>query len=249
MHCALNVDSIDSIVNVFWLNIKMSYFAGVSTSLASDTLPSTTSIARPELYEHVRLYRNAREREHYDNMAELFSVINSLQQLEKAYIRDALQPKEYTAACSKLLTQYKAAFKLVKSLEYPDVDAFMRKFRLDCPAALDRIREDRPITIKDDKGNTSRCIADIVSGFITLMDKLRLNMKAVDEIQPDLRELLETMNRLSSLPADYEGREKIEKWLTKMQGMSAADELDESQVRQLLFDLESAYNAFNSQLK
>ena len=36
-------------------------------------------------------------------------------------------------------------------------------FQLDCPAAIDRIREDRPITIKDDKGNTSKCIADIVS--------------------------------------------------------------------------------------
>lgn len=34
---------------------------------------------------------------------------------------------------------------------------------MDCPAALERIKEDRPITIKDDKGNTSKCIADIVS--------------------------------------------------------------------------------------
>jgi len=34
---------------------------------------------------------------------------------------------------------------------------------LDCAAALERIKEDKPITIKDDKGNTSKCIADIVS--------------------------------------------------------------------------------------
>lgn len=39
----------------------------------------------------------------------------------------------------------------------------MKKCKLDCPAALERIKEDRPITIKDDKGNTSKCIADIVS--------------------------------------------------------------------------------------
>ena len=37
------------------------------------------------------------------------------------------------------------------------------EFQLDCPAALERIKEDKPITIKDDKGNTSKCIADIVS--------------------------------------------------------------------------------------
>ena len=35
--------------------------------------------------------------------------------------------------------------------------------QLDCPAALERIKEDRPITIKDDKGNTNKSIADIVS--------------------------------------------------------------------------------------
>jgi hypothetical protein len=35
--------------------------------------------------------------------------------------------------------------------------------QLDCPAALQRIKEDRPITIRDDKGNTSKCIADIVA--------------------------------------------------------------------------------------
>lgn len=30
----------------------------------------------------------------YDNMAELYAVINTLQSLEKAYIKDAVQPRE-----------------------------------------------------------------------------------------------------------------------------------------------------------
>ena len=33
--------------------------------------------------------------------------------------------------------------------------------------------------------------------------------------------------------------------LTTLGGMQASDELDDAQVRQILFDLESAYNAFN----
>lgn len=33
--------------------------------------------------------------------------------------------------------------------------------------------------------------------------------------------------------------------LTTLSSMSASDELDDNQVRQMLFDLESAYNAFN----
>jgi len=116
---------------------------------------------------------------------------------------------------------------------------------LDCPAALERIKEDRPITIKDDKGNTSKCIADIVSLFITLMDKLRLEIKAMDQLHPDLRDLMDTMNRLSILPSDFDGKEKVAEWLQTLDNMSASDELSDTQVRQLIFDLETSYNAFN----
>jgi VPS28 protein len=66
------------------------------------------------------------------------------------------------------------------------------------------------------------------------MDKLRLQMKAVDEvcfllmmcphpslpnmtlslqILPDMRELMDQMNNLSILPADYVGRPTVTKWL------------------------------------
>ncbi|KAJ8677123.1 hypothetical protein QAD02_012910 [Eretmocerus hayati] len=90
---------------------------------------------------------------------------------------------------------------------------FARSFRLHCPAALERIKEDRPITIKDDKGNTSKCIADIVSLFITLMDKLRLEVKATDQFHPDLRDLMETMNRLIILPSDFDGKLTVAEWL------------------------------------
>ncbi|KAL0102928.1 hypothetical protein PUN28_018315 [Cardiocondyla obscurior] len=211
----------------------------------SSTQAMSITQDRPELYEEVKLYKNAREREKHDNQADLYAVVNTLQHLEKAYIRDCVTPKEYTAACSKLLVQYRAAFKQVQSDQFPTIDSFTRAFRLDCPAALERIKEDRPITIKDDKGNTSKCIADIVSLFITLMDKLRLEIKAMDQLHPDLRDLMDTMNRLSILPSDFDGKEKVAEWLQTLDNMSASDELSDTQVRQLIFDLETSYNAFN----
>lgn len=203
---------------------------------------------RPELFEEVKLYRHAREREKYDNMADLYALINTLQNLEKAYIWDCIPSQEYTAACSKYLVQFKVAFKQVQNDEFPTVDAFVKKFRLDCPAALERIKEDRPITIKDDKGNTSKCIADIVSLFITLMDKLRLEIKAMDQLHPELKDLDDTMNRLSIINEGFEGKEKVSNWLSTLNSMQASDELSDNQVRQLLFDLESSYAAFNNLL-
>lgn len=207
---------------------------------------SDLELVRPELFEEVKLSETAKERERYENMADLYAIVNTLQHLEKAYIRDCVTAKEYTAACSKLLVQYKAAFKQVQNDEFPTIESFVQRYKLDCPTALQRIKEDRPITIVDDKGNTSKCIADIVSLFITTMDKLRLDIKEMDLLYPDIRDLADTMNRLSLLPSNFEGKVKVEEWRTTLSAMQASDELTESQVRQLLFDLESSYNSFSN---
>jgi len=204
---------------------------------------------RPELMEEVRLSKNPREREKYDNLAELFAVLSTLQCLEKAYIRDSVGAKEYTANCKKLLVQFKAAFKQVQSEEFPTVEKFVKKYRLDCPAALERIKEDRPITIKDDRGNTGKAIADTVSTFITLMDKLNLETKTTDELFPDMNDLNDSINSLSMLPDDYVGKPKISKWLATLRDMEASDEITDEQVRQMLFDLQTSYDAFNKLLQ
>lgn len=76
------------------------------------------------------------------------------------------------------------------------------------------------------------------------MDKLRLNIRANDEIQPDLRDLYDVINRLSILPPDFEGKSRVHKWLNKLQAMSAAQELDDTEIRDILFDLETGYHSF-----
>lgn len=194
--------------------------------------------------EEVRLFRLPSERERFDNLADCYSLINTIQCLEKAYIKDAVTSKEYTAACSKLLTQYKAAFKQIDK-EFGSAEQFLRKYKFECPSALERIKEDRPITIKDDKGNTHACIAEIVSTFITISDRLKLGMKSMDELLPDLRELHETMLRLTILPPNFEASIRVKNWIDKMSPMNASDELDEGQVRQILFDMDTSLNEFN----
>lgn len=197
-----------------------------------------------KVMEEVRLHENARQREEIDNRANVYSLIQTIQALEKAYIKDAVSPHEYTKQCNILLDQFNAAFKLIKD-KFPDVQSFSKKYLLHCQAAIERIKEGRPITIKDDRGNLSKSIFEIVSLFITVMDRLRLEIRAMDELHPDIKELNETMSRMSSLPADFEGKVKVRKWLDVLNAMQASDELSEDQVRQMIFDFESAYNDFN----
>lgn len=70
----------------------------------------------------------------------------------------------------------------------------------------------------------------------------------MDELHPDLRDLVDTMNRLSILPSDFNGRKRVAEWLQTLSSMSASDELSDAQVRQLLFELETSYNEFNKVL-
>lgn len=211
-------------------------FAGVPTSRGS--------IDESRLQEEVKLHDNARQREDYDNRANVFSLIKTIESLEKAYIKDAVTPDQYTNSCNILLDQFNAAFKLIKGT-FASVDTFAQRYMLHCPAAMERIKEGHPITVRDNKGNMSKAIAEIVSLFITIMDRLRLDIRAMDELHPDVKELYETLLRMSSLPATFEGKVKVKKWLDEMSSMQASDELSEDQTRQLLFDFESAYNDFN----
>uniref|UniRef100_A0A9J2PHX1 Vacuolar protein sorting-associated protein 28 homolog n=1 Tax=Ascaris lumbricoides TaxID=6252 RepID=A0A9J2PHX1_ASCLU len=195
----------------------------------------------PDFFQEVRLYENSAERERLDNMSELYAVLNALECLEKMLSRDCIPPKEYTAECSKLLVQYKVALRLVQCA---DIDEFVRKYRIECPAALERIREDRPITVRDDKGNTLKCIAEIVEMFITFLDQLKLNVRAVDELFPTLGELNASMSAMSSLPDNFDSKLKVKAWHDRLKGMSASAEISDEEARQMIFELETAYNSF-----
>lgn len=70
----------------------------------------------------------------------------------------------------------------------------------------------------------------------------------MDELFTDLKDLSDSISRLSLLPSDFEGKAKVGKWLSQLDGMGASDELTETQARQMLFDLDSSYAAFNKVL-
>lgn len=80
------------------------------------------------------------------------------------------------------------------------------------------------------------------------MDKLKLELKAMDDLHPEMRDLVDAMNRLSVLPSDFDGKIKMTEWLNTLNSMQASDELSDSQIRQLLFDLDSSYASFNKVL-
>ncbi|TPX60499.1 hypothetical protein SpCBS45565_g07473 [Spizellomyces sp. 'palustris'] len=217
-----------------------------SFSPTNPTTPTDRS-----LDQELRLYTTNKDREKYDNMADLYGILVVTEYLERAYIRDAISAQEYTPACLKLIAQYKTALNLVSDV-VPDINAFIKGYKLSCPAATRRLLEvGVPATVEHasvEGSSGAKHVAETVQVFITLMDSLKLNYVAVDQIHPQLSDLIQSLNKVSTLPGDYVGKIKIRDWLITLNKMKASDEITQDQVRQLLFDLESALTEFHRSL-
>lgn len=53
--------------------------------------------------DDITLWNGPKERSHFEDMADLYSIIKTTQHLEKAYVRDLISADEYTAECQRLM--------------------------------------------------------------------------------------------------------------------------------------------------
>ena len=81
--------------------------------------------------QELKLFTKSSEREKFENLADLFAIVVSMEHLEKAYIRDSIPATEYTPACAKLLAQFKTAIHLAATAgTYTDLDTFMQTYQV-----------------------------------------------------------------------------------------------------------------------
>ncbi|EPZ35872.1 ESCRT-1 complex, Vps28 subunit [Rozella allomycis CSF55] len=201
--------------------------------------------------KEIKLYDSIQERDRLEALSEIYAILVALEQLERAYIRDAVNSDAYTPACVKLIAQYKTAMNLLHSPL--DLDQFSKEYKMNCPAAIKRLAIGVPASVEhtdktdNDSAKIQYNVATTVQFFITLMDSLKLNMVAADQIHPLLSELIVSLNKLTHLPPEFEAKLSHFRLIT-LNKMRADEELNTSQSRQLLFDIENSYNLFTKSL-
>lgn len=203
----------------------------------------------------IKQFDNNKERSRVEDLADFYSIIKRTEALEAAYSRDAISQEDYSTACFLLISQFKTAeAPLIRQNAIASADAFFKEFHVDCPRAYERlISSGVPATVihasKDNNRTEGIIVAETVQAFITTMDALKLGQRAVDEVQPLVADTAASLVKVSNLPKDFESLEKLHLWLRKLNGMRAHEEIDEDEVRQLLFDIESSYGAFCNHLQ
>jgi ESCRT-I complex subunit VPS28 len=79
----------------------------------------------------VKLAGTSTERDLYESLAEVYSIIITLDALEKAYLKDSVPEAEYTETCSRLLNQFKSNLQDGSVLSvFGDLEGFMEDWNV-----------------------------------------------------------------------------------------------------------------------
>lgn len=70
--------------------------------------PSSILTASINLDEEVKLSTTPAERDLHESLAEIYSIIVTIDAVERAYLKDSISEPAYTETCSRLLKQYKS---------------------------------------------------------------------------------------------------------------------------------------------
>lgn len=203
--------------------------------------------------EEISLHNNtAKERKRWVALAEFFAIIKTVEHLENARIKSAISRDEYTAKCSNLIAQFKdAESALLTESAISTTSDFVKEYSMDVPYAMERlVKYGVPATVlhrahdEQDAIGRARQAAEITQCFITAMDALKLEQRAVDEVQPLISDVMDRLTKCEGLPKGFIGLENTRTWLITFNGMRASEELTDEQVRQLLHDLDNSYSAF-----
>jgi len=81
--------------------------------------------------QEVKLSTTTAERDLNDSLAEIYSIIVTLEAMEKAYLKDSIAEADYTDTCNRLLKQYKSNLANDSvAAAFGDLDSFSREWHV-----------------------------------------------------------------------------------------------------------------------
>ncbi|QLQ79471.1 hypothetical protein HG537_0C01180 [Torulaspora globosa] len=214
-----------------------------------------------------------KEKELVETLSEIYSIIITIDQIERLYIKDVIgDEQEYTNLINKLLVRYNTL--IANNENDPEfrrmfgssIHEFTDKYNIIASNGVIRLEKGIPMTTEHNDGRSgngsnynAKNVAEATGNFITIMDALKLNYRSKDQLHPLLAELLLSINRVGPAQgAASEGGEggagfekdkkKLVEWIVKINRMRIDQELNGQEAKELLFDLDVAYKNFYSLL-
>lgn len=186
----------------------------------------------------------------YENEAIIYSIIRTLDPLEKAHLNEKISDEDYHSHCKKLLNQYKM---LSQSLgtDFPGLSEFMSKYKLSslCKLAFQRLSLGITAIETGQTGPevvSTTAVINTVQSFIMATDAIQMEIYTVSRIQPLIQDIVFHLSSVRGIPNSYQGRAKLQEWLVTLNAMRAYDDLSQEEAHQLDFDVDKAYREFRA---
>lgn len=245
-------------------------------------------------------YANSSEKESSELISELYSILYTINAIEKVFIKSIFknetEKEQYSATVDDLLVQWNSIIDslgvsltgkdnndsdhennikqllscCVSGNEVESLRFGLRRVKLGINRFDERKRElektserepaadadraaspdtaaesGRVTTAPAGDSKSKKAIAEATSAFITLMDAIKLNYDSKDTLHPLFSDVLTKSGQIST---DFDGRNKLVSWLIHVNKMDIADTLDENKLKEMLWDVDTAYNGFFDQL-
>ncbi len=208
--------------------------------------------ARPSVDRELRAWTAREEREKLEAMATLFGIIKATDRLEALWANGLVPAEEYTPLCRDLIGQFDLAERQLRaSGAIRTVHEFCSEYRVRCVRGMMRLEAKVPATAETVHGShsdtqTYSLLMDVGVAFVTALDAIEMNQRTREELWTPIQDISSLLLRIPSLSDDFESTSKMRSWLQTLRDMGVTDELDEDQVRQLKFDLQSSYDALKA---
>lgn len=195
--------------------------------------------------ERQRLYTDKHERERFDDMAAIFSLLTATERLENMWARRGATPQQdYEMQCDRLIKQYKTLAATGNAV--PDLRRFIAEYDCKANLAYARLEEGVPATVLGRNKNVYKYVMNCTSMFYHLSDTIVMEQTGVDVLLPELTTLnrnLETIKRMAP-HSNYDFNQKINAWSQRLNEMPAHKKLSNEDAAQLKLDLDTSFQEF-----
>eukprot|EP00826_Nyctotherus_ovalis_P007292 TRINITY_DN1180_c0_g1_i15.p1 TRINITY_DN1180_c0_g1~~TRINITY_DN1180_c0_g1_i15.p1 ORF type:complete len:152 (-),score=29.88 TRINITY_DN1180_c0_g1_i15:17-472(-) len=94
--------------------------------------------------------------------------------------------------------------------------------------------------------NIAGIVMKITSNLLGTRDLIEMNMLAMENLVPAIRECYTSMQKYPTYPSNFKGISTLDRWNKKLSEMKAIDSLTEDEVKQLKFDIDNIYDEFSN---
>ena len=140
-------------------------------------IPRSALNATINLDEEAKLSTTNAERDLNDSLAEIYSIIITLDGLEKAFLKDSINEGDYTETCSRLLKQYKS-----------------------------NLADETIARAQQGDFADATLVVNATETFITLLDAIKIGLVEKDTLHPLLVEIIQSVNQVTDKEFENKGK-------------------------------------------